>query len=144
IATVPIPGGSIRFFTPSPMAVHRARSLLSKEPDTIAWIDGMDNDAVLWDVGANVGVYGIYAAIRRKATVLCFEPAAANYYILTRNIQLNGLTRCVNAYCMALNSKTELGILSLASTSIGAALTQFGEHATVSPYWDERVEPQLQ
>ena len=74
IVSTPVPGGCVRFYAPSSLLRSRATSLLSKEPETIQWIDGFNDGAVLWDIGANVGVYSLYAAIRRKASVLAFEP----------------------------------------------------------------------
>src|SRR5262245_41812198 len=46
--------------------VWRARTFFTEEPDTVAWLDGLRPDDVLWDVGANVGLYTIYAAKFRK------------------------------------------------------------------------------
>lgn len=42
----------------------RFDTLLEKEPDTIEWIDGFRLGETLWDIGANVGIYTIYAALR--------------------------------------------------------------------------------
>ena len=39
------------------------KPLLTKEPGTIAWIEGFTEDDVFWDVGANVGLYSLYAGI---------------------------------------------------------------------------------
>ena len=69
----------------------RARSLLSKEPETITWLDRLAEDDVLWDVGACVGSYSIYAAVRRGVRVVAFEPASYNNSILEQNIVLNKL-----------------------------------------------------
>ena len=69
----------------------RARDLLTKEPETITWLDRMEEDDVLWDVGACVGSYSIYAAVRRGVRVVAFEPASYNNYALERNISLNKL-----------------------------------------------------
>ena len=92
IASMPVPGGCIRFYAPTSLLRSRATTLLSKEPETIQWIDGFKDGVVLWDIGANVGVYALYAAIRRKASVLAFEPSAPNFHVLSRNIHLNSLT----------------------------------------------------
>src|SRR3984893_14567348 len=86
ISVVKIPGNQIRFYTPSPLLMSRAASVLSKETDTIQWIDGFEDGKVLWDIGANVGVYSLYAAIQRSVSVLAFEPSAANFHVLSRNI----------------------------------------------------------
>jgi hypothetical protein len=39
----------------------RAMTMLTRQPATIAWIDGFRPDGVFWDVGANIGVYALYA-----------------------------------------------------------------------------------
>jgi len=57
--------------------------------------------------------------------VLAFEPSAANYFALTRNIQLNALSARIESYCVALSGATELGTLNLDSAEIGAAMSQF-------------------
>lgn len=60
-----------------------------KEPETLLWIDNMERGAVLWDVGANVGMYSLYAAATGKA-VYAFEPEIRNYVRLVENVSLNG------------------------------------------------------
>ena len=60
-----------------------------KEPETIAWIDDMEPGEVLYDVGANVGVYALYAA-SRGIKVVAIEPVFENFSRLMQNIELNG------------------------------------------------------
>jgi len=129
-----VPGGSIRFFAPTPLLQWRAASVLSKEPDTIRWIDTFAPGDIFWDIGANVGVFSLYAATRRPVTVLSFEPSAANFYVLTRNIQINGLCDRVTAYAVALSASTQLASLNLASPSLGMSLSQFGKPGEHSPW----------
>ncbi len=45
------------------------------------------------DVGANIGVYGINAAVKigKNGEVICFEPIAENLSSLRKNIKLNGV-----------------------------------------------------
>src|SRR5262249_45367950 len=111
VRTAAIPDGAIRFFAPSPLLLSRADSALSKEADMIQWIDSFDDGAVFWDIGANVGVFSLYAGVRQRVSVLAFEPLAANFHVLTRNIQLNQLCDRVTAYCVALSEQTRLGTL---------------------------------
>jgi FkbM family methyltransferase len=60
-----------------------------KEPETAAWIDEyVQKDDVFYDIGANVGGYGLIAA-SRGAEVFAFEPEAMNYGRLVQNIGLN-------------------------------------------------------
>jgi FkbM family methyltransferase len=134
VSVVQAGGSAIQFYTPFPGLMYRADSLLTKEPDTIAWIDGFSDGSVLWDIGANVGVYSLYAAASRRLLVLAVEPAAANFHALTRNIRLNGLNDRITAYCLAFSSVTTLGVVNLASDAMGAACNQFGEIGEASRY----------
>ncbi len=86
-------GQLIKFYTPTPGLIKRAEDLLAKEPDMIRWLNTISRAAILWDVGANVGVFSLYAARMRRASVMAFEPLAANFHVLSRNIQINGLER---------------------------------------------------
>src|SRR3954468_19911394 len=90
ITEIPVPGCALRFWTPTPLLLDRALSVLTKEPDMILWLDSIGEGAGLWDVGANVGVFSLYAGCCRRCRVLAFEPSAGNFHVLTRNIDLNG------------------------------------------------------
>ena len=72
--------GTIKFFCLGKTPEWRARTLLTKEPETIEWINTFSDKDVFWDIGANVGVYTLYAALRNIA-VLSFEPSPSNYYL---------------------------------------------------------------
>lgn len=123
---VATPRGDITFHCLGELALWRARTLLTKEPETLEWIDRFDDGDVYWDIGANVGVYALYAAISRKLRVLAFEPSAANYYLLNRNIELNGLGGQMVAYCMALSDQGSIDTLNMQNTELGGALSSFG------------------
>ncbi len=133
---VAVPDGTLRFTTPTSLLQARANSALSKEPDTIEWIDRFEPDDVLWDVGANVGVFSLYAACRRQVRVLAFEPSADNYMVLCRNVEINAVEDRVVPYCVALAGSTELGVLNSPVREMGAALHQFGARGQASRYWN--------
>ena len=59
---------------------YRARTFNVKEPEMLDWLDEhLLDDDVFFDVGANVGIYSIYAALRNsKLTVYSFEPEYSN------------------------------------------------------------------
>ena len=135
IAEAAVPGGAIKFFAPTPLLQMRAATVLVKEPDMIRWLDGLPPEAVLWDIGANVGVFTLYAAVARRARVLAFEPSAANFHVLARNVSLNQLNDRVTAYCVALSGTTELGTLNVASPDMGTAMSHFGKAGEMSRYW---------
>jgi ribosomal protein L11 methylase PrmA len=75
-----------------------------KEPDTLDWIDThfKPGDTV-YDIGANIGQYALYAAKRlnNDVVILAFEPEALNFAKLNRNIVLNGLIDVIVPYPIA-------------------------------------------
>lgn len=114
-------GTSMRFDANKQLHLWRALTFNHKEPDTIAWIDGFAKGEVLLDVGANVGVFSIFAAAHRGATVYAFEPESQNYACLNKNIFLNGLSQQVHAFNIGLDSETGLSNIHLGSFESGAA-----------------------
>ena len=120
-------GRTISYLTPSSFLKWRVDSLFTKEPSTIQWIAGFVADEVLVDVGANVGMYTVWAAITRGVRVFAFEPEAQNYGLLNRNLVLNGLGERVKAYCLALSDTAGFSELHLASLDPGTSCHQLGE-----------------
>ena len=76
------------------------------EPDTLSWIDEMTEGSTLWDIGANVGGYSIYAAISKQLNVYAFEPSPFNLEFLARNIWLNNLEDKITVIPIALSEFT--------------------------------------
>ena len=113
--------------TPNKLTRFRATTFASKEPETLTWIESFDTGAVFWDVGANVGIYTIYAALKVQAKVIAFEPSVFNLEILTRNIVLNDLENSVTISPLPLNVKSEVGSFHLQQATWGGALSQFGQ-----------------
>jgi len=126
VETIRTARGAITFYCLDELPLWRARTLLTKEPETIEWIDSFQDGDVYWDVGANVGIYALYAGISRKVKVLAFEPSAANYLLLNRNIDANRLSDMVQAYCLAFSDANGLNALNMQTTAFGGALSSFG------------------
>jgi FkbM family methyltransferase len=124
---VPLETGMLKMYCPGRLPVWRAESFLSKEPETIEWVDSFEGNSVFWDIGANVGVFSLYSALRHQVKVLAFEPAAANYYVLNSNIRLNQLDNKISAFCLAFNKNTCLDSLFLSSVEFGSALHTFSK-----------------
>jgi len=120
-------GSRVRFFTPNDTTRWRVESLRHKEPETLAWIAAFAPDEVLFDIGANVGSYTIWAAKTRGTRVFAFEPESQNFAILNTNILLNGLQDRVSAYCLAIADKLAFDHLFLSSVDPGGSLHRFGE-----------------
>ena len=127
ICEVPHSSGPVRYLTPTSHLKWRVDSLFDKEPCTIEWIAGFAPGEVLVDVGANVGMYTIWAAKTRGVRVYGFEPEAQNYALLNRNIVLNGLADRVKAYCVALSDIEGFSELHLADLRAGGSCHSLGE-----------------
>ncbi|MCW7462968.1 FkbM family methyltransferase [Leptospira limi] len=120
----------ISFFGFGDVPVWRAKTLFTKEPETIDWINTFPEGSVFWDIGANVGSYSVYAASRDKGLkVLAFEPSAANYFLLNRNIFLNRMDDAISAYAVAFNDQDSLGFFHMNSDLPGGAMNLFSEEA---------------
>jgi FkbM family methyltransferase len=128
-ASVDLDGRSMRFATTGSSSKKRLRSLFSKEPITIAWIDTFAEGETLYDIGANVGMYTIYAAVMRNASVYAFEPEALNYAELNKNIYLNDLHGKVLAYCAALSDVDKADQLLLSDFGLGISYHDFEENS---------------
>lgn len=115
------------FATPNALCRYRAKSFSTKEPDTLEWIEAIPEGAILWDIGANVGLYSIYAAKQRKCRVYAFEPSVFNLEVLARNIFLNGLQGDLTVVPVALSDKIGPSLFKMTSTAWGGALSTFGQ-----------------
>ncbi|MDC1414810.1 FkbM family methyltransferase [Gammaproteobacteria bacterium] len=120
-------GHMLKFTVPSYLSDWRAQTFTTKEPETLDWIDSMVDGCILWDVGANIGVYSLYAAQCKDAKVFAFEPSLFNLELLARNIYLNNLHENIAIAPIALSDKTNFGSIKMTSTEMGSALATFGE-----------------
>ncbi len=116
----------------------RYDTLYTKEPETLEWIDTHVNEKdVFWDIGANVGIYSIYAALSRKAKVYAFEPSFVNYYYLSANIVRNNLGKKIAAFPIALCEDTNISAFNMHSLRTGHALAHFGDEIDKMPFYGQ-------
>jgi FkbM family methyltransferase len=127
--TVDSAAGPVQFSTPNRVTAWRVETLFTKEPDTIEWIAGFESEAVLVDIGANVGMYTIWAAKTRGTRVFAFEPESQNYALLNRNIARNRVGDLVTAYCASLSDTAGFGQLALSGFLLGSSVHQFSGNA---------------
>ena len=120
-------GADLMFSVPNALSRFRANTFSTKEPETLDWVDRMPRGSVLWDIGANVGLYACYAAKSRGCRVFAFEPSVFNLELLARNIFLNRLTELVTIVPLPLSEQLALSTLRMTSTDWGGALSTFGE-----------------
>lgn len=85
----------VNFFTPNYVTTWLVDNIFSLEPETLKWIDSFKKkDGIFWDIGASIGIYSVYAAIKyKKIKIISFEPSTSNLRLLSRNIFINNLQR---------------------------------------------------
>ena len=103
----------IIFFCPSLQSLKRVQSLYRKEPETLNWMDSFQQNnsenIVFWDIGANIGLYSIYAAVKFKdIKIISFEPSTSNTRTLSRNISINNLQNKISIFPLALSDKENI------------------------------------
>lgn len=101
-----------------------------KEPDTIHWIENFLREGdVLYDIGANVGVYSFVASkfFQGKVKVYAFEPAFMNFSQLCKNINTNKCQDNIVPLQIALSDRTALDSFNYSSLTIGGAQNSLGD-----------------
>jgi FkbM family methyltransferase len=120
-------GLELTFAAPNTLNRVRIDTFSTKEPETLEWIDRFVKGSVLWDIGANIGLYSCYAAKAAHCRVFAFEPSVFNLEMLARNVFLNGLTSEVIIIPLPLSEMLSVNTLNMSSTDWGGALSSFGQ-----------------
>jgi FkbM family methyltransferase len=134
-----VPDSALAFHVHSAIESHRISNV--EETWTIAWMRALPPGAVVYDVGANIGVDALIAAERRDraVNVVAIEPFPANFASLVKNIVLNNLQEQVIPLPFGLGRATGLARYNWASAQPGGALHSFGD--IVKPRTGEVVAP---
>lgn len=119
-------GTHLAFAMPNRLNSYRVDTFSTKEPETLEWIDSIPRGSVVWDIGANIGLYSCYSAKARDCRVFAFEPSVFNLELLARNIFLNGLVQKVVIVPLPLCEGLSLSTLRMTTTEWGGALSTFG------------------
>lgn len=117
----------LSFAIPNALSRYRIDSFPYKEPETIEWINDIPKGSVLWDIGANIGLYSVYAAKKSDCMVYAFEPSVFNLELLARNIYLNGFSTRICIVPLALSDKLSISPMRMTTTEWGGALSTFGK-----------------
>lgn len=115
------------FSVPNSLNFYRVNTFSTKEPETLEWIDSIPQNAILWDVGANIGLYSCYAAKSKNCRVYAFEPSVLNMELLARNISLNDLASMVTIVPLPLTDAISTSTLNMTTMEWGGALSTFGQ-----------------
>tara|TARA_X000000950_G_scaffold184947_1_gene224008 strand:+ start:25632 stop:26504 length:873 start_codon:yes stop_codon:yes gene_type:complete len=130
---IKIKNNDIFFFCPNDLISWRIQTFYTKEPETLEWIDNFNYNEnkkiIFWDIGANIGLYSIYAAIKWKnIDIHSFEPSSSNLRILSRNVSINDLHNKIFINPIALNDANQNKFQLMNETTFleGSALHSFG------------------
>jgi FkbM family methyltransferase len=103
-------------------ADKRASTFIEKEPGTTKWIQSFTKNDIFIDIGANVGIYTIFAA-DKASYVFSFEPHVGNFHQLCKNVYANKYNNVI-LYNLALSNRNGLMDFVYESLEIGAANNQ--------------------
>lgn len=108
--------------------IFRYTTYFTKEEGTLAWIrNNAKEGAVFFDIGANVGLYSLYAANAAQGVcVYSFEPHKFNFATLLENIFLNQLEESIYPVSLPLSDESGLLDLNYNSMASGTSMTQLG------------------
>jgi FkbM family methyltransferase len=99
----------------------RTRSWAQRTIDTVVGATarhGM-NDGLFLDIGANVGLISLAVCQRTNLAVHAFEPDAASFRLLGRNVALNGLSDRVRCHPVALSDAAGEVVIERSPTNAG-------------------------
>jgi FkbM family methyltransferase len=121
------PHGDLKFLAGHGHSVASAIARFhDDEPETLRYIDEIIKPGeTLWDIGANIGIYSLYAA-KRGAHVVAFEPSAFNFGLLVEHIRINHLSANIKPLCLALSDGNGLADLYMAEVTAGHASNSIG------------------
>lgn len=115
--------------TSSEIPKFRAETFWTKEPETIQWIDDnlsfKSKTDLFIDVGANIGIYSLYAAeVNCAVPVFAIEPVSTTYDELLRNIASNQREEQILGFCVALSHQMGFGKLINLDSRLGSSGAQ--------------------
>lgn len=125
VLEIEIPSGKLRCRGGHGRLRWRMETFWTEEPETVQWLDTFTGDDVFWDVGANVGLYSIYAALQTGCRTISFEPEAQNFALFIENIVLNNVQDQVTATNTPLTRELGFGTLHVHSLTKSGAYNHF-------------------
>ncbi len=120
-------GQKYRIACPNKVNYWRSKTYLSKEPDVIEWIETFSADDIFYDVGANIGLYSIFAAKQGVKKVVAFEPEALNFALLNQNIFLNHEQDRIVSLNIGLSNDNKLDYLFIPNFEAGHSQNNIGK-----------------
>ncbi len=114
----------------TPIEEFRCKTFWTKEPETLLWIDRFLPKSTFIDIGANIGIYSLYAAsIHPKMNIFAIEPLKENFQSLKENISLNKFNQITPLNC-AISDIEGNATLHVLSDESGASGSQINSPIT--------------
>ena len=121
----------IKFYYPSNSAGFRVKTFFTKEPETIEWMNEYGSEKkILYDIGANMGIYTVYYAKKFKSKVYAFEPYFRNLELLAKNIKLNLIEKEVSLIPNPVCEKSLISDFFQLRSIAGDAVSTFNDELT--------------
>ncbi len=90
-------------------------------------------DDVIVDIGANIGIFSIFAALKTKNKIFAFEPFPENFEFLKHNIKRNNLNN-ISVNCLAVSDKDGTEKLYISEISGGHLLFDHNKKGELNRY----------
>lgn len=112
---------NIKFYVPNYPLDTIQRLIVDKsrfyEHDVLKELDNyIPEDAVICDIGANIGNHSLYWASNMKVKqIYAFEPVDTTYKILKTNIKINNLENIIKPFNIGLSDEKGYGVINIYS-----------------------------
>jgi len=98
----------------------RGTTFYSKEPETVNWIKKFEKNSIFFDVGANIGIFSLFAA-KLKHNVISFEPESHNFAALNININDNKFEKEIISYPISIDERMSISKLNIFQFRFGGS-----------------------
>jgi len=125
------PYGTFYICLTNKYTLWRAYTFLNKEPTTLEWMQQFKKESWLIDIGANIGIYSLPAALYHASKVISVEVEPGNYSELLKNIKINKISsQNIEPVLLGISTKyaNKLNKLYLTKDEIGQSCHQLGEN----------------
>lgn len=117
---------------PNSLLLHLIDEIWLRKVYTPFAFEISSND-LIFDIGANIGVFSIYAALRTQNKVYAFEPFPANYNLLKQNSINNGLDN-ISPFSCAVSESSNTVKLYVTQSSSGNLLFDHNINGKIENY----------
>tara|TARA_X000000368_G_C22875952_1_gene643055 strand:- start:18 stop:845 length:828 start_codon:yes stop_codon:yes gene_type:complete len=107
--------------------ISRGFHLFKTDKEVAEWIESFEDNCVFVDVGANVGLFSLFAA-SKKHKVLALEPESLNFSCLNLNIKDNNFNDLISAFPISANDENKVSYLNMRRMKFGGSGSTFDRH----------------